>query len=211
MRTLRVWTGPVHSGKSKRAMALARRMVRTGRDLVLVRPEQSIRDYEEPGWLVTKDGEKWPSIDVKHPQEILAACRDAKVLWLDEPMLFDENEEPEVFPLVQEVRREMPVLVSGLSATSELEVFRISMSMIIAVADKVFWCTADCDECKKIDVATRSSYIGREKKHGQVKKGGQSDYDALCPGCWNRRTKQRIAQVIKGDARSYTEAAQIEA
>jgi thymidine kinase len=160
-------------------------MVRLGSDLVLVRPAAARRDHEPEGWLVTKDGDRWPCIDITSPYDILEACEGASVLWLDEPNIFEVDED-KVYEIVQTARRSMDVMVSGVPATSELEVFRESFSKIMAVADEIIWCRSDCDGCLSLDRATRSLYRHGEKRE-QVRVGGVEDYAATCPSCWNRK------------------------
>ena len=174
LKTQRVWAGPVHSGKSKKALTVAKRMVRLGADLVLVRPKAARRDHD-----------RWPAIELDNPRDILAACEGADVLWIDEPSLFEEDEEL-VYPMVQAAREKVDVLVSGVPATSELEVFKESMCKIMAVADEIIWCRADCDSCSSFDKATRSFYLHGEKKQ-QVHVGGEEDYAALTAGTRKRR------------------------
>jgi len=190
MKTMRVWTGPVHAQKSKRALAAARRSVRLGHDVVLVRPIESVRDHECPGFLTTKDGEQWPSIDVESPELIHTAAEGATMVWVDEPSLFSEEEEPQVFGIIQKLRRTKRILISGLCATSELEIFRESMMRLVAVADRVYWLRADCDHCKTLGTATRSWHICGKTE--QVDVGGVDQYQALCPSCWSTAMEERM-------------------
>jgi thymidine kinase len=76
------------------------------------------------------------------------------------------------------------VLVSGLCATSELTVFGAVMPTLMALADEVIWCMADCDWCGSLGVATRSACTVEKK--GEVLVGGESVYKAACPTCWAR-------------------------
>jgi thymidine kinase len=97
-------------------------------------------------------------------------------------MLFDD--EPGVFQAVMDVRKQMPVLVSGCAATSELDPFGASLPRLIAVADEVHFCRADCDSCGTLGVATRS--ICLTGKNGQVLVGGEETYRPVCPTCWSK-------------------------
>lgn len=193
MKELFVYTGPVHSEKSTHTLRAARRYQRLHKRVVLVRPVQSIRPDpddpehgDRPGTLVTKNGEEFPSKDTGYARDILGftVCKD--VVWIDEPQLWPD--EDEVFGIVTRLRREAVVLISGLSATSELEPFGESMPKLLAVADQIMLCKADCDECRTFMTASRSRHIGRVPKKGQVKVGGVADYDADCPACWSALT-----------------------
>lgn len=194
MKQLIVYVGPVRSEKSTHALRAAARHQRLGRKAVLIRPLQSIRpDPADPtrgdrrGVLVTKNGEEYPSLDSSHARDIVAAAGNADVVWLDEPQLWPDEAE-HVFDAVARLRARATVIVSGLAATSELEPFGVSMPKLLAVADIIKMCKADCDECAAFGIASRSRYIGEEAKEGQVKVGGEPDYAANCPTCWSALT-----------------------
>ncbi len=185
MHPLRIWTGPVASVKTTRALRASRRVLRLGQDLpFVVRPTKSVRAHEKehPGFLVTKAGERYPSIEIDSAQEIFKTCAGFGAVWIDEPMLFDD--EPSVFKAIMAVRKKMPVLVSGCSATSELRPFGKSLPRLIAVADEVHFCKADCDDCGTLGVATRS--ICLTGKNEQVLVGGEETYRPVCPTCWSK-------------------------
>lgn len=188
MKLLRIWTGPVHSGKSKRALNIAKRRLSRGHDLVVVRPAAARRAHEPPNVIVTKDGETWPCFDLKHPSEMLVAAKACTDFWLDEPALFPKDELL-VFSLIQKIRKHASVLISGCSQTSELQVFRSSMSMLMAVADHIEVCKADCDDCGREEGATRSWAL--RPKSSQVRVGGKESYIALCRKCWTKRSEAR--------------------
>lgn len=182
MRELICYYGPVHSEKSTRAAHAASRLQRLGFRVVLVRPLRSVREHErlQPGRLVTKNGYSFPSTDLETAAEITNAASGYDVVWIDEPMLFPDEEL--IFDAVQRLRRDSTVIVSGLAATSELEVFGTSMPRLLAVADEVTSCKADCDKCGAFGTATRS--ICLKRKDGLVLVGGEETYQATCPACW---------------------------
>ena len=200
MKSMRVWCGPVASEKTTKALYHAKRLVRHSMDLVLVRPKRSRRKHEEKAenFLITKGGERWPCFDITEPYEIVDAGRGADVVWIDEPALLEDDKDAitgvDVFHALQEVRQKSRILVSGCSATSEMELFGGCMSMLLAVADNVIWCHADCDECGRMNCASRSWHIGGPKSC-QVKVGGEDIYEALCPTCWNKRMKRALRLV----------------
>lgn len=186
MQQMYVWCGPVASEKTTKAMRFAKRLVRRGHDLVVVRPKCSVRGHEHEGMLRTKNGEGWPAIELECPDRLLEAAEGATALWIDEPMLFHEYaDRPHMlFDMVRHVRKKAVILISGLAATSELEVFGSVMPRLIAVADEVVWCKADCDSCGTMQSATRSFRIAGPKDQ-PVEVGGEEKYQALCPACWN--------------------------
>lgn len=189
MRSLKIWTGPVASEKTTRALRHARRLLRRGHDIPwVIRPTKSVRDHEKDeegictGYLVTKAKEKFPSTECETIAGILAAASDCSVVWIDEPMLFDE--EPGVYDAVTEIRRTRTVLLSGCAADSDLNPFKTSFPRLISVADQVEFCRADCDGCGTLGVATRSiCLIGKDE---QVLVGGEETYRPLCPRCWTK-------------------------
>jgi thymidine kinase len=184
MKEMIVWTGPVHSGKSTKALLRAQRYLRLGHDVVLVRPLISLRPEqgEEPGMLVTKTKHRFPAIELENVSDLREAAAGASVLWIDEPMLFPNADGRLLIDLVQEVRTSTVVLVSGLCATSELTMFGDVMPTLMALADRVVWCLSDCDFCGSLGVATRS--VCTVEKQGDVLVGGEGVYKAACPSCW---------------------------
>lgn len=195
MKELIIWTGPVHSGKSTRALIRAKRYLRLGHDVVLIRPSSSVRPEqgEEPGMLVTKTGHKFPAIEIDAVADIPDAAEGATVVWIDEPMLFPRALDDHLVDLLQEVRQRAVVLVSGLSATSELTVFGSAMPTLIALADEIHHCLADCDYCGSLGLASRS--ICTVPKDGDVLVGGEAVYKAACPRCWGTAATKRPIQV----------------
>jgi thymidine kinase len=97
-------------------------------------------------------------------------------------MLFPD--EPAVYEVVQQLRKIFPIMLTGCAATSELEPFGTSFPKLLAVADEVIWCKADCEICGARESATRSFYT-KGKKTVQVAVGGEESYRPLCVGCWS--------------------------
>jgi len=186
VKELIVVTGPVHAEKSTKACQIARRFTRLAFNVMLVRPRCSIRAHERPGRLVTKNGLEFPSVDVDMVDEIepAAEAQEASVVWVDEPALFPD--EPYLFTVIQRLRQRLPMIVSGLSATSEIQPFGQSMPRLLAVADRVIVLRADCDFCGHFDSATRSMCL--VPKDGQVLVGGAETYKAACQDCWEMQT-----------------------
>lgn len=195
MKRLMVWVGPVTSAKSTGALGMAHRLRHQGRKVLLVRPKRSIRGYECAGTFKTKDSNCWPSVDVHKPMEIHLAVKEANpdVVWIDEPTLFvsetTDGIPPWLFKVVQKLREKHMVLISGIAATSEMEVFGHSFPLLLAVADEIIQCKGDCGWCDSINTATRSIYLGDEEKTTQDKIGGLESYLPACPECWEELMK----------------------
>lgn len=183
MKTLTIFTGPTSSEKSTKALLRAQRLQKRGYDLpFVVRPWKSVRKHETPGFLVTKRGDRFPSLEIESALEIYETFRGWGYGWLDEPMLLDD--EPSLFDQVQKVRRDIPIMISGCSATSELTPFYSSLPRLIAVADRVRFCRGDCVGCGRMDSATRSICLAVKNDVELV--GGEETYRPLCPNCWTK-------------------------
>jgi thymidine kinase len=196
MRTLRIWTGPVASEKTTKALYAAKRLMRRGYDLVLVRPPCSKRKHEteHEGFLVTKSGERWPCIEIKSALEIEDAADGADAIWLDEPFMFEDQRK--LYKAVRRVLKTTDVLISTISATSEMEPISPSISALLAIADEIHHCRADCDDCQRLSNASRSWHLSGPKTE-KVKTGGEESYEPKCPRCWYERleAQQKTAQV----------------
>lgn len=189
-KRLMVWVGPVSSAKSTAALGMAHRFQTQGKRVLLVRPRCSIRSHEKPGEFRTKNGFPWPSVDIDKPPEILehldAEEHPSPVVWIDEPALFSAESGFDLYNVVSKIRETRKVMVSGLSATSELDVFCLSTALILATADEIHQCFGDCQFCEGISNATRSLYIGDEEKTGKALVGGADVYQPACEKCWNQ-------------------------
>ena len=183
MKLMRVWCGAMCAAKTTGALHAARRYARHGKKVMLLRPASSRRAHETNGiTLATKNGEEFPCFDHTSALDLLAYAGRADVIWLDEPNHFpDEGRLP---ALVNTLRKDSIILVSGLGATSELEPFGECMPFFLSTADHVHWLAADCDICKTHGTATRSLYVGEAPNGGQLKVGGAESYRPACPGCW---------------------------
>lgn len=192
MKKMVVFVGPVHSGKTTRALELARRIVRMGLDLVAVRPSSAIRDHEVSGRVTTKNGQSWPVVELESPAQLIDAADGADVIWVDEPMLFEGRQAQEdLVKAVRKIRKTSRVIVSGLGMTSELRRFGNAMPYLLATADEIVQCYSDCDDCLRESAATRSFYRPGPKKD-KVVVGGVETYLALCPECWCKRHEEQL-------------------
>lgn len=186
MKTLRIWTGPISSEKTTKALCAAKRLMRRGYDLVLIRPPCSRRSHEGDGsLLVTKGGEKWPCIEVRTALDIADAAAGADAIWLDEPFMFEDQKK--LYKVVRQLLRTKVVLISTISATSEMEPISPSISALLAVADEIHHCRADCDDCQRLGNASRSWHLAGPKTE-KIKTGGEESYEPKCPTCWGDRT-----------------------
>jgi len=190
MKSLRVWVGPVASEKTTKALYAAKRLVRRGYDLVLVRPPCSKRAHEvdHEGFLVTKSGERWPCIEVRSALELESAAEGADALWVDEPFMLEDQRK--LYSAISRIRRNCDILISTISATSEMAPVSSSISALLAVADEIHHCRADCDDCQRFNGATRSFHLDGPKTE-KVRTGGEESYEPKCPNCWSTRTQEQ--------------------
>jgi thymidine kinase len=160
--------------------------MRRGHDLVLIRPPQSRRSHEDPDghFLVTKNGERWPCIEVASALQIIRAAEGATVVWIDEPFMF--RDQKKLYAAVRRVLAKADVLISTIAATSEMEPISPSVSALLAIADEIHHCRADCDDCLRLGNASRSWHLAGPKAE-KVKTGGEESYEPKCPSCWTKR------------------------
>jgi len=183
-----MWIGPVASEKTTKALYAAKRLMRRGHDLVLIRPPCSRRTHEErDGFLVTKSGEKWPCFEVKSVHDIEQVTEGATAVWLDEPFMFEEQKA--LFAVVRRLLRTKDVLVSTIAASSEMVPISPSVSAMLAIADEIHHCRADCDDCQRLGNASRSWHLDGPKTE-KVKTGGEESYEPKCPSCWSMRWRE---------------------
>lgn len=197
MKTLRVWVGPVASQKTTEALHAAKRLVRRGHDLVLVRPPCSRRKHEDSDghFLVTKGGERWPCIEVRSALDLERAAEGATVVWIDEPFMFEDQKK--LYGIVRRILEKSDVLISTIAATSEMEPISSSVSALLAIADEIIHCRADCDDCLRLGNASRSWHLTGPKAE-KVKTGGEESYEPKCPSCWTERlTNQTLGAPYK--------------
>lgn len=187
MKTLKIWTGPVSSEKTTKALYAAKRLARRGRTVVLIRPPNSRRAHEDNLHLVTKGGEQWPCVEVIAASDIEIAASGADVIWLDEPFMFEDQQK--LYATVRRLLVDHEVMVSTITATSELEPISASVSALLAIADEIHHCRADCDDCQQLNNATRSWHLAGPKLE-KVKTGGAESYEPKCARCWTRRSPQ---------------------
>ena len=189
MNSLRIWTGPVASEKTTKALYAAKRLMRRGCDLVLIRPPCSKRKHESnhDGFLVTKSGEKWPCFEVRSALGIEEVAENADVVWLDEPFMFEDQKK--LYGVVKKILRRSDVLISTIAATSEMEPISPSVSALLAVADEIHHCRADCDDCQRLGNASRSWHLAGPKTE-KVKAGGEEAYEPKCAACWSHRSRK---------------------
>lgn len=173
------------SGKSTKALLLARRLELMGLSVLLVRPECSRRKHETPGILTTKTGETWPARELDCFSVLSLDDLGAySVLWIDEPNIFKDEK---IIPrYVQAFREQVMVIVSCCPGTSELGQFGTSPAELMAVADSVVWCKADCHLCGTLGTASRS-YFKLGKKTYTIHVGGDEAYEPRCPTCWTEK------------------------
>jgi thymidine kinase len=196
MKALCCWVGPMRGAKSTSALHAARRYQRLGSKVVLIRPPVSVRSHERQGLLITKNGETFPALECSNSDEFGKLANGADVVWIDEPFLFDN--EKEVFSNIEKLRKNKTILVSTIGCDCFQKPIWESTGKILATADKIEFCTADCDFCLKFDVASRHINLF-DLEHGKSAPGG--DFATVCIACWNLLQKvpplERSVKFIK--------------
>lgn len=167
--------------KTTGALHAARRYERLGYKVVLIRPTISIRSHEKLGLLVTKNGEKFPAKECENSIDVPTLAKGYDVVWIDEPFLF--KGEASLFDHIAHIRDTSIILISGIGCDCDQKPFGSTMPKLIAVADQINWCSADCDCCGDINTGTRHVILV-DYVPGQPCPGGEESYVAACPGCW---------------------------
>lgn len=211
MKLLHVFTGPVHSEKTTRALQVASRYQRLGMRVILLRSRATIRPrphpefpkefpdtidptWDRPGTLVTKNGVEFPSTEFDSLGEVEELAEDYDVVWIDEIAVaaaIEPGKQKATFVALQRIRERAIIIISSLSATSEMEAFSDLMAWLLAVADEIVVSRADCDFCGRFESASRSVCL--EEKDSQVLVGGEEVYKAACPECWDVSIHARLA------------------
>jgi thymidine kinase len=112
------------------------------------------------------------------------------------------DDQKKLYAAVRRILRFADVLISTLTATSEMEPISPSVSALLAIADEIHLCRADCDDCQRLSSATRSWHLDGPKKE-KVKVGGEESYEPKCPECWDNRLNaskaplERLAEAAK--------------
>ena len=100
------------------------------------------------------------------------------------------EDQKKLYKAVARFRKHCDVLISTISATSEMEPVSSSISALLAVADEIHLCRGDCDDCQRLGNASRSWYLPGSKTE-KIKTGGEESYEPKCPLCWSDRAKER--------------------
>ena len=212
MKRLTVFTGPMAAGKSSRAIIMLERLQRRGLRVIGVRPGCSVRDFERAGGeLRTRTGAKFPCmglISVRSFAQCEGLVGENDVIWIDEPGLFDDAKD--LYAAVGWMREHAEVIISGLTMTSECKPFSMDISgrcpvaAVLATADEIITCRADCDFCEAgRDAATRTVFFASDDK-AERRVGGDEAYAPACVDCWNRLNdlsaeEKRAALVVRRD------------
>jgi thymidine kinase len=131
---------------------------------------------------------------VRSTLDIEQAALGASVVWLDEPFMFADQKK--LYGVVKRILRSADVLISTITATSEMEPISSSVSALLAIADEIHPCRADCDDCETLSAASRSWHLGGPKEE-KIKEGGEEVYEPKCSGCWSIRNEEARAAATK--------------
>lgn len=167
--------------KTTGALHAARRYERLGHKVILIRPKVSVRAHEKHSLLVTKNGEKYPAFECKASCDVEELAKAADVVWIDEPFLFSQEEA--LFDIITKIRANSVILISAIGCDAEHKPFGHTMPKLLATADQINWCPADCDCCGGMNIATRHVILVPYTS-GKPCPGGEESYCAACPECW---------------------------
>ena len=184
---IRVYTGPMHSGKSS-AMITAYNKIWNKDTVKVFKPNKDNRDFGE---MKSKDFvEGIPAICIDTFDEISQHIDgNTRTIFIDEAELLTGNVNVLTY---LSVVRDIDINLAGLNMTSEQDPFLI-MPQILAICDETIHVKASCYDCGR-----DASYTYYEGKKDEAIKVGDEGYFPLCGRCLaKRRGEAEMRKVLK--------------
>lgn len=172
-----VVTGPMYATKSQSTRTLFDKYCIFDRKGVWFKPDTDCRRL---GKTMTHDNREVAeaiTIPFNQPEQALEIAENFDVVVFDEGQFFSDQ--------IVEVARALVargkiVIVNGLKLTAAGGIFG-AMHYLLAYADEIISLKSVCNQCMRIDSATRTKSF--DKNNPTVKVGGSSDYYVVCPEC----------------------------
>ena len=169
MSELKIYTGPMHGGKTTRLLAALERYTYQKKKVKLFKPAIDNRFSIED--VVTHSGIAWNAFRVRNVRDIIRNAVDADVVAVDEMFMIPDCAEGLLYLYAQG----KTVLVSTLQLSYEPKPFR-EVEKLMPWATSIEICPAVCTKCDKDAHYTRR--LGDSKK--QIEIGGAESYEPLC-------------------------------
>jgi len=172
MTELKVFTGPMYSGKTTRLLSALERYSYQKKKVALYKPAIDNRYSKES--VVTHSGIEWEAFNVPDGEGILFALpADTEVVAVDEMFMIPGSAEA----LLKLYFSGVTVLVSTLQLSSEGKPFS-EVVKILPYATCVQVCAAVCAD----ESCSADAYFTRRLKEGgeEIEIGGVESYEPLC-------------------------------
>ena len=169
MPELKIYTGPMHGGKTTRLLAQLERYVYQNKKVQLFKPAIDNRFSVES--VVTHSGQEWEAFRVNSAKEIIINSTHAQVVAVDEMFMIPHSAEA----LLQLYSQGKTILVSTLQLSYEPKPFE-EVQKLMPWATSIDICPAVCTRCDKDAYYTRRLAGGDE----QIQVGGAESYEPLC-------------------------------
>ena len=177
MAELKIYTGPMHGGKTTKLLAALERYTYQNKRVRLFKPAIDNRFSLEQ--VVTHSGKSWDAIRVREARDILDNVKDAQVVVVDEQFMIPGSADALIYLLANNIT----CLVSTLQLSYEPKPFP-EVAKLMPWATSIEVCPAVCARCDKDAFYTRRKSGGTE----QIEIGGAEAYEPLC---WDHYTELR--------------------
>lgn len=174
---IKVYTGPMYSGKSKRLIEEYNKIWNKDR-VICFKPSKDTRELSK---IRSRDSNiNINAIVIRSLEDILEYVEDdITAIFIDEIQFLDGD----VNVLLNlSIDRDIDIYISGLSLTSELSPFGI-MPRILSIANKVEHLEAVCSVCNKLKA--EYTYCLQDKSEDILV--GSSMYIPICKDCLRRK------------------------
>lgn len=178
---LRVITGPMYSGKTKKLIHMARVFQTKGKGFLIAKPLLDLR-YSYERVIITNDKDEWEAIvvDYSDPGQILralaASSENISEVIIDEIQFFHPERVKEVITHLRS--QGINVTASGLDRDYLKRPFGATLELY-ATADERVMLTAVCEKC-----GGKATYSERVAGSTEILEVGEKDkYIAVCKDC----------------------------
>ena len=169
MPQLKIYTGPMHGGKTTRLLSALERYVYQNKKVKLFKP--SIDDRFSIEDVVTHSGRSWKAFRVSTAKEIIVNSVDADIVAVDEMFMIPNSADA----LLYLYSKGKTILVSTLQLSYEPKPFE-EVQKLMPWATSIDICPAVCAKCDKDAFYTRRLAGGDDK----IQVGGAESYEPLC-------------------------------
>lgn len=169
MPELKIYTGPMHGGKTTKLLAALERYTYQKKTVKLFKPAIDNRFSVED--VVTHSGKRWQAIRIRDARDIIRNVEDAEVVAVDELFMIPNAAKA----LLHLYAQGKTILVSTLQLSYEPKPFD-EVAELMPWATSIEVCPAVCTKCDRDAYFTRRLTDSTE----QIEVGGSESYEPLC-------------------------------